>query len=37
MVVYWFGFVETLNSEHDILLCNGFPSRCILPDGQLIE
>ena len=33
MVVYWFGFVESLNSDPDILLCNGFPTHCVLPDG----
>ena len=25
MVIYWFGFVETLNSDPDVLLVDAFP------------
>lgn len=42
LVIYWFGFVETLVSpkfdgyKKDIMVKADFPSPIMLPDGQIL-
>lgn len=42
LVIYWFGFVETLVSQNfdgfkkDIMVTADFPSPIMLPDGQVL-
>eukprot|EP00947_MAST-08B_sp_MAST-8B-sp1_P001784 g1784.t1 len=33
MVVYWFGFIDSLNTDPDVLLCDDWPSTWVLSDG----